>query len=809
MRKIFYSLVAVLLLSFSLYTGANAQNIGSLKNVVTPGFSFTMDLAPGYTDNQVLQLQRVLNADVDTTISLEGDGSKGKETKYFGDKTKNAVIKFQEKYRDTVLTPYGLSKGTGSVGKATRTKLNLLIGVMNTNDSVGLPESRGNTTSSGNTSTYIPPVTPITTGPVAGIPVCQFVDLMYSLGVVDPMSYQSGRSSLGCSGTTTQGLTPSVDIKVNDKDGSLSISSPRNVTVSWTSKNVTSCQSSSGSRPLSGSTNFYVDSSGTFVISCTGPYGTVTDSVAVSLGSDNSALSASCFANPSSTVVNNNIVWTAQASGGNGSYTYSWSGLDGLSGSGSSVSKTYSSSGAKSASVKVSSNGSSVTVNCSSLTVAPSNTTLNNLLPGFSTSSNKYALSLSGRKGDYIAVNNSSSLRVDRQITLEAWVKPSSWRTNSGTITDETISTIVVKGQVEGSWDYWLGLDNGKIYYSSGKGGTAVNTCSSVVPLSQWSHVAVSVNEDTNIVSMYLNGKQVSSLCYKGGFSASNGISTSNSNLYLGNAYPKYCSVNSYNYGFNGLIDDVRIWNKARTASDISASTSTLATSTVTTSLVARWTFDSSYASDVTGNGNNGSIFGINTSSVQGSPLVSAASDSPSTSFAGNVGFTNVYVSDIACIVDKTNEQATTTPEELPEGPAPKIPFAGYVSEVKECNPINSSEVKLWQVAIKACDAGGQVTSMSNDGGISSMGSTEPGYIVIREGMQPVPEVGDTVLGDAVPDQGHKCTNAISDVAWIGTVTGALGIGEGEGTSCSSYVSETEEKKQKDEHRAWYKPWSW
>lgn len=43
---------------------------------------------------------------------------------YFGPKTKEAVIRFQEKYADEVLSPYNLSEGTGKVGPSTRKKLN-------------------------------------------------------------------------------------------------------------------------------------------------------------------------------------------------------------------------------------------------------------------------------------------------------------------------------------------------------------------------------------------------------------------------------------------------------------------------------------------------------------------------------------------------------------------------------------------------------------------------------------------------------------------------------------------------------------
>jgi len=48
----------------------------------------------------------------------------GKITGYFGSQTKAAVIRFQEKYKEAVLVPFGLEKGTGDVKSKTREKLN-------------------------------------------------------------------------------------------------------------------------------------------------------------------------------------------------------------------------------------------------------------------------------------------------------------------------------------------------------------------------------------------------------------------------------------------------------------------------------------------------------------------------------------------------------------------------------------------------------------------------------------------------------------------------------------------------------------
>ncbi|KKQ77131.1 MAG: hypothetical protein US98_C0012G0001, partial [Parcubacteria group bacterium GW2011_GWC1_38_6] len=41
--------------------------------------------------------------------------------------TQSAVSRFQEKYQEEILDPFGLQKGTGYVGSLTRTKINQLI----------------------------------------------------------------------------------------------------------------------------------------------------------------------------------------------------------------------------------------------------------------------------------------------------------------------------------------------------------------------------------------------------------------------------------------------------------------------------------------------------------------------------------------------------------------------------------------------------------------------------------------------------------------------------------------------------------
>ncbi len=89
-------------------------------------FTWTRNLTVGTRSSDVLALQRFLNENPGTTIASQGVGSPGEETMFFGSATSRAVAAFQQQYASDILTPNGLTSGSGFFGASTRAKLNAL-----------------------------------------------------------------------------------------------------------------------------------------------------------------------------------------------------------------------------------------------------------------------------------------------------------------------------------------------------------------------------------------------------------------------------------------------------------------------------------------------------------------------------------------------------------------------------------------------------------------------------------------------------------------------------------------------------------
>jgi glucose/arabinose dehydrogenase len=162
------------------------------------------------------------------------------------------------------------------------------------------------------------------------------------------------------------------------------------------------------------------------------------------------------------------------------------------------------------------------------------------------------ALSFSSTRQSYVSVNDAASLHLTA-LTLEAWVSPSSlsgsWRT-------------VILKERPGGMAYALYANNdasrpvGQVYTTTEQ--SAPGTVQ--LPLNVWTHLAATFGG--GVLKLYVNGAQVSSVSVSGAVIASNGLLKIGGNAIWGE-------------WFNGLIDEVRVYNRALTAAEIQTDMST------------------------------------------------------------------------------------------------------------------------------------------------------------------------------------------------------------------------------------------
>ena len=213
---------------------------------------------------------------------------------------------------------------------------------------------------------------------------------------------------------------------------------------------------------------------------------------------------------------------------------------------------------------------------------------------------------------DAVVISNNPALNPANALTVEAWVKPDSII---------LLPTII-------SNEEWLNSDNGFILriensnlistpqfqIGTTSGWQNVSAPSGSIPLSTWTHIAGTF--DGSSVKIFINGIEAASTPFIGSLQAST------VDLRIGGHYYVY-----NNRQWNGVIDEVRLWNIARTETEIFENMEN-SLSGSEPGLVGLWRMEegSGYiTADFTGNGHDGMINGALW--TQGYPMIPVGSD--------------------------------------------------------------------------------------------------------------------------------------------------------------------------------------
>ena len=195
---------------------------------------------------------------------------------------------------------------------------------------------------------------------------------------------------------------------------------------------------------------------------------------------------------------------------------------------------------------------------------------------------------------DYLRIADDNSLDATNEITIAAWIKLVNFGQNGyGRIVDKN-SDAAYAFYVRDSNPNGLSFRvDGTPYYSS----------PNIITTNVWQYVAVTFNSNapSNQIKFYVNGVP------SGTATRTAPIPTTFSDLYIGNNP-------SLTGDFNGIIDEVKIWNEELTAAEIDQE---YQSSKPSTELVGFWNFDEGTGSDgsplhdYSGNGYDGTLIGV------------------------------------------------------------------------------------------------------------------------------------------------------------------------------------------------------
>ena len=216
-------------------------------------------------------------------------------------------------------------------------------------------------------------------------------------------------------------------------------------------------------------------------------------------------------------------------------------------------------------------------------------------MPRFKSRHVPYSLKGAGGNAEFITCANSSSLNPTSAVTLEAWIKPESYKT----------SVLFDNSESGATYSYFSMLNNtgGLSFYATiGGAAKSVTNTATKVNMFEWNFINVTYTGSS--ILFFLNGSQLAET-----LAASGALGTNTGQLRIG----RYVSL-SGNLTFDGRISRPRVYSRAFTLADHQARYyNNTDTTTMRSGLVLDLGFtegSGTSLADGSGNGNTGTLSG-------------------------------------------------------------------------------------------------------------------------------------------------------------------------------------------------------
>ena len=199
-----------------------------------------------------------------------------------------------------------------------------------------------------------------------------------------------------------------------------------------------------------------------------------------------------------------------------------------------------------------------------------------------------------------VAKHADFDLSPGENYTITCWAKLT-------TLKEQTI----FRKRMESALGYDMNVNAAGVYYVNMRGNPGnVNlgtnaSVASTLGINQWYHLAMVVNATDKTLKIYVNGvlnNTAANVTQQGTLDVNADI-----DVFIG-----YSSVGGGRY-FAGQMDDIRVWNKAFTPTELLADMATTVVNNSTPDLLAAWDFENvtgANVPDVSGNAHNGTING-------------------------------------------------------------------------------------------------------------------------------------------------------------------------------------------------------